>query len=88
MIHKGKLGDKDTAQCVIAIRKNCVECMQGVLHAMPTFEISLGLAENAPRMQVMSNVTKCVFLCIYLCVCVCIECSWRFGLVGLLPFSR
>lgn len=58
MIHKGKLGDKDTAQCVIAIRKNCVECMQGVLHAMPTFEISLGLAENAPRMQRVLDFTE------------------------------
>ena len=52
MIHKGRLAEKDTAQCVVAIRKNCVECMQGVLTAMLSFNISIGLAENTPRMQV------------------------------------
>lgn len=55
MIHKGRLADDDLQQCVIAIRKNTVECMQGVLRAMDTFQISLGLAENAPRKKVRSD---------------------------------
>ncbi|CAM9126625.1 unnamed protein product [Pylaiella littoralis] len=49
MIYKGRLADDDLQQCVMAIRKNTVECMQGVLRAMDNFEITLGLAENAPR---------------------------------------
>lgn len=52
MIYKGRLGEEDLAQCAIAIRKNAVECMQGVLRAMDNFDISLGLAENAPRKNV------------------------------------
>lgn len=52
MIHKGRLADDDLQQCVMAIRKNTVECMQGVLRAMDNFQISLGLAENAPRKKV------------------------------------
>ncbi|CAM9354697.1 unnamed protein product [Ectocarpus sp. 12 AP-2014] len=49
MIYKGRLADDDLQQCVMAIRKNSIECMQGVLRAMDTFEITLGLAENALR---------------------------------------
>lgn len=56
MIHKGRLADDDLQQCVMAIRKNTVECMQGVLRAMDTLQISLGLAENAPRKKVGCGV--------------------------------
>ena len=52
MIYKGRLSEDDLQQCAIAIRKNTVECMQGVLRAMDNFGIALGLAENAPRKKV------------------------------------
>lgn len=52
MIYKGRLGEEDLQQCVMAIRKNAVECMQGVLRAMDHMDISLGLSENAPRKKV------------------------------------
>lgn len=52
LIHKGRLAEKDTAQCMVAIRKNCVECMQGVLGAMKNFNIPLGRDESAGCMQV------------------------------------
>ena len=58
LIHKGRLGDDDLQQCVLAIRKNAVECMQGVLRAMDNFDISLGLAENAPRKKVRRLVFR------------------------------
>lgn len=58
LIHKGRLGDDDLQQCVLAIRKNAVECMQGVLRAMDNFDISLGLAENAPRKKVRRLVLR------------------------------
>lgn len=56
LIHKGKLGEEDLQQCVMAIRKNAVECMQGVLRAMETFKISLGLSENVPCKEVRTYV--------------------------------
>eukprot|EP00752_Nemacystus_decipiens_P001424 g1404.t1 len=58
MIHKGRLADDDLQQCVMAIRKNTVECMQGVLRAMDTFQISLGLAENSPRKKRVRELTE------------------------------
>lgn len=74
MIHRGKHAEKDTTHCIMAIRKNCAECMQGVLSAMTTFDISLGLAENAPRMQVMDFSDSIMRPCVsvwadFVCVC-------------------
>lgn len=52
MIYKGRLSEEDLEQCTVAIRKNTVECMQGVLRAMDNFGITLGLAGNIPSKQV------------------------------------
>lgn len=52
MIYKGRLSEEDLEQCTVAIRKNTVECMQGVLRAMDNFGITLGLAGNILSKQV------------------------------------
>lgn len=52
MIYKGRLSEEDLEQYTVVIRKNTMECMQGVLRAMDNFGITLGLVENIPSKQV------------------------------------